>query len=97
MRVHWRISVGASQVHRREADAQPTCMVSRSCTYLRSVSTISRIILFLATSFASVGWGRLSVERLSREMEVAIEVSGTWGSKALGGRWFTMAVTVLMT
>lgn len=77
MRVNWRISVSANQIHCREADTQPTCMVSRSCTYLRSVSTISRIMLFLATSFASVGWGRLSVERLLREREVGIEVSGT--------------------
>jgi hypothetical protein len=76
-----------------------TCMTSRSCTYLRSVSTISRIILFLADSCAFAGGTAVaSPARESREScDEMADGEGGDRSKASGGRCFTIAVTVLIT
>lgn len=75
-----------------------TCMVSRSWTYFRSVSTISRMMLFLAISWALAGCGRVSLRRLSQELLASREGDDAGGgSKASGGRWLTIAVTVLIT
>lgn len=46
-----------------------TCMTSRSCTYLRSVSTISLIILFRAASCAFAGTGTEGVVAVSDSVE----------------------------
>lgn len=74
-------------------------MTSRSCTYLRSVSTISRIILFLADSCALAGV--MAVASPASEStdscdEMAVGEGGDI-SNASGGRCLTMAVTVLIT
>lgn len=55
-------------------------------------------MLFPANSRALAGCGSASVERLSKESLVARDGGEGGGeSKALGGRWLTMAVTVLIT
>lgn len=73
-------------------------MISRSCTYLRSVSTVSLIMLLRADSCALAGVeanvsGSESKEALSRSEGG----EGGSSSKASGGRWSTIAVTVFMT
>jgi hypothetical protein len=76
-----------------------TCMTSRSCTYLRSVSTISRMMLFLADSCALAG-GTAVVSPANESSESCDEMAvgeGGAESNASEGRCLTIAVTVLMT
>jgi hypothetical protein len=83
------------------SEKQHTCMISRSWTYLRSVSTISLIILCRADSFAVI----VVTVDIPSETRVSDEDDGTKldmgeggaGSKADSGSRSTMMVTVLMT
>lgn len=77
-----------------------TCMTSKSCTYLRSVSTISLIMLLRAASRALAGTAVLGTS-LTRESIDSCGVSNCGesggGSNISGGRRSTMVVTVLTT
>lgn len=74
-------------------------MTSRSCTYLRSVSTISRIMLFLADSCALAGVRAVAspARELSESCDEMAVGEGGDISNTSGGRCLTIAVTVLMT
>ena len=76
-------------------------MISRSCTYLRSVSTISLIMLYRADSLAVIvvavdgpSEARVSDEDDGRRVDTG---EGRDGSNDDSGRRSTMTVTVFMT
>jgi hypothetical protein len=70
-------------------------MTSRSCTYLRSVSTNSLMMLFRA---ASCAFGELSdVSESGDSMLDREEGDNGTGSKTSSGSLSTMLVTVAMT
>jgi len=86
----------------RESLLVRTCMTSRSCTYLRSVSTNSRMILFRSASgpFAGVGIAGISGPIESKESWGENAEGGDGGaasSKTSDGRRSTICVTVLTT
>lgn len=76
-----------------------TCMISRSWTYLRSVSTISRIIFVCGEPLGVLMTVETRVSFRDSVEPFSSRERGDGGdcSKASGGRWSTMAVTVLMT
>ena len=84
----------------RESRLIRTCITSRSCTYLRSVSTNSRMILFRSASgpFAGVGIAGISGPMESKESWGENAEGGEGGaasSNTSGGRRSTICVTVL--
>ena len=98
MRSH--ISDSSQRRIAKRKDARLTCMTSRSCTYLRSVSTISLIILFRAASCAfgatvtfKAWFARESID--SCDASRGGDIGG--GSKISEGKRSTRVVTVLTT
>ena len=84
---------------KQQDDSIRTCIISRSFTNLRSVSTISRTALIRSASFAFVG-GDGASDSSSASNDGFSEYAGEDGgglSNAPLGRLLTMAVTVLMT
>lgn len=64
-----------------------TCMISKSWTYLRSVSTISLIILFRADSWALAGVDtRVSASESNEPFSGMEGGEGGTSSKVSGGR-----------
>ena len=65
-----------------------TCMISKSCTYLRSVSTISRTMLFRAASFEfdGAGGGAESARESYESWEARKGGEGGASSQASSGR-----------
>ena len=73
-----------------------TCITSRSWTYLRSVSTISLIMLFRAASCALAGTGTEGVDAVRESVESS-GIGGDGGAtsvKTCSGRALRRTVTV---
>jgi hypothetical protein len=95
--------ISLSQCKTRETErwyGVRTCMISKSWTYLRSVSTNSLIILFLAASCAFAGTGVLGTSLINESIESWADMNGGdkgAGSNSSEGNISTMVVTVLTT